>query len=118
VCQYESLDRLLHVIRGVARGEMLLPLGETAAVWRLLARGPDPNGNGGAQLLAAPTGCEQEIVVCLSLTTTAVTPPSACAHLPSRSITAISTLPKRLITSAIRAATRRPFSPPRRPQAD
>ena len=48
VCQYESLDRLLHVIRGVARGEMLLPPGETAAVLRLLARGPDPDRNGGA----------------------------------------------------------------------
>jgi len=46
VCQYESLDRLLHVIRGVARDEMWLPPGETAAVLRLLMRGPDPDRNG------------------------------------------------------------------------
>jgi DNA-binding NarL/FixJ family response regulator len=91
VCQYESLDRLLHVIRGVARGEMLLPPGETAAVLRLLARGPDPDRNGGAELLAAP--------------------PVAIRRLWYRHC------PKRLITSAIRTATRWPFFSPRRLQA-
>jgi DNA-binding NarL/FixJ family response regulator len=66
VCQYESLDQLLHVIRGAAKGEMLVPPGETAAVLRLLMRGPDPDRNGGAQLLAAPKGREREILVCLA----------------------------------------------------
>jgi DNA-binding NarL/FixJ family response regulator len=54
VCQYESLDRLIHVIRSAVRGEMSLPPGETAAVLRLLARGPDPGRSGGAELVSAP----------------------------------------------------------------
>jgi DNA-binding NarL/FixJ family response regulator len=60
VCQYESLDRLLHVIRGAVRGEILLPPGETAAVLRLLMRGPDLDHDAGAQLLAAPPGRGRE----------------------------------------------------------
>jgi DNA-binding NarL/FixJ family response regulator len=98
VGEYESLDRLLQVIRGAATGAMWLPPGETAAVLRLLKRGPDPERNGAAELLAAPTGREPQI----------------SAHLPSAGLTVIPTRPKRLITSAMRAATRWPFGSPRR----
>lgn len=91
VCQYESLDRLLQVIRRAATGEISLPPGETAAVLRLLARGPDPGRNGGAELTAAP--------------------PVASRRLWYRHCQ------KRLSARAIRAATRWPSFSPRPLQA-
>jgi len=103
VCQHESLDRLLHVIRGVATGEMLLPPGETAAVARLLMRGPERDQNGDAQLLAAPADRLREPVVC----------PAEDA----RRCQVAKYLHVPLIASAIRAAARWPFFSPRELQA-
>jgi DNA-binding NarL/FixJ family response regulator len=113
VYQNESLDRLLHVIRGAATRQIWLPPGEAAAVLQLLARGPDPDRNHGAELLARPIGREREIVVRAegavhrrrrgNWSRARVL---ACACLPGRRMTGISTSPKRLMTSAIQAATR------------
>ena len=62
----ESLDRLIDVIHGVARGETWLPTRETGQVLRLLLRRPDPGQYGGSQLLATLTQREQEVLVCLA----------------------------------------------------
>jgi DNA-binding NarL/FixJ family response regulator len=62
----ESLDRLIDVIHGVARGETWLPTGDTGEVLRLLLRRRDPGHNGGGELLAALTHREREVLVCLS----------------------------------------------------
>jgi DNA-binding NarL/FixJ family response regulator len=61
----ESLARLIYVIRGVVRGETWLPPDQTGEVLRLLMRGPDRN-EGGDQLLAALTGREREVLLCLA----------------------------------------------------
>ncbi len=61
----ESLDRLIDVIHGVARGETWLPAGDTGEVLRLLLRGRDPGHNGGSELLAALTQREREVLLCL-----------------------------------------------------
>lgn len=61
----ESLDRLIDVIHGVARGETWLPTGETGKVLRLLLGRPDPEHDGG-ELLAALTQREREVLVCLA----------------------------------------------------
>ena len=62
----ESLDRLIEVIRGVARNETWLPPGQTGHVLRLLLRGPDREQDDGAQLLRALTDREREVLVCLA----------------------------------------------------
>lgn len=60
----ESVDRLIQVIRGTARGETWLPQGETGEVLRLLLRRPEPEEDG--EMLAALTRREREVLVCLA----------------------------------------------------
>lgn len=62
----ESLDRLIDVIHGVARGETWLPTSDTGDVLRLLLDRPAPEQYGGSQLLAALTQREREVLVCLA----------------------------------------------------
>jgi DNA-binding NarL/FixJ family response regulator len=62
----ESLDRLIDVIHGVARGETWLPSGETGRVLQLLLGTRDPQHEGGGELLAALTEREREVLVCLA----------------------------------------------------
>jgi DNA-binding NarL/FixJ family response regulator len=61
----ESLARLIHVIRGVARGETWLPPDQIGKVLGLLMSEPDHDEDGG-QLLAALTGRELEVLLCLA----------------------------------------------------
>ena len=61
----ESIDRLLYVIRGVARGETWLPPDQTGEVLRLLMNGPDHDEDGG-QLLTVLTSREREVLLCLA----------------------------------------------------
>lgn len=61
----ESVDRLIQVIRGAARGETWLPQSETGEVLRLLLRRPEPAEDGG-EMLAALTPREREVLVCLA----------------------------------------------------
>jgi DNA-binding NarL/FixJ family response regulator len=61
----ESLDWLIYVIRGVARGETWLPPDQIGEVLRLLMRGPDHDEDGD-RLLAALTGREREVLLCLA----------------------------------------------------
>ena len=61
----ESLDRLIYVIRGVAQGETWLPPDQTGEVLRLLMREPDHDEDSG-QLLAALTGRERDVLLCLA----------------------------------------------------
>jgi two-component system NarL family response regulator len=62
----ESLDRLIHVIRGVARDETWLPPGQTGQVLRLLMHGPDRQSQDGTELLSALTDREREVLICLA----------------------------------------------------
>ena len=62
----ESLDRLIEVIHGVARGETWLPASDTGRVLRLLLRRPDPEHDGPNELLAVLTQREREVLVCLA----------------------------------------------------
>jgi DNA-binding NarL/FixJ family response regulator len=62
----ESLDRLIEVIHGVARGETWLPAGDTGNVLRLLLSRPDPEHDGNSELLAGLTQREREVLVCLA----------------------------------------------------
>ena len=62
----ESLDRLIQVIHGVARGETWLPTGDTGEVLRLLLGRPDPGPSGGSEELAMLTQREREVLVCLA----------------------------------------------------
>ena len=62
----ESLDRLIEVIHGVARGETWLPASDTGRVLRLLLRRPDPERDGTNELLAVLTQREREVLVCLA----------------------------------------------------
>jgi DNA-binding NarL/FixJ family response regulator len=61
----ESLEYLLRVIRGVARGESWLPPSETAAVIRLLIRGQDKNQKN-QLLLGKLTARERAVLACLA----------------------------------------------------
>lgn len=61
----ESLERLLDVIRGVARGETRLPPGETGEVLKLLIRGADRKREN-ERLLAALTPRERAVLACLA----------------------------------------------------
>jgi DNA-binding NarL/FixJ family response regulator len=61
----ESLERLLDVIRGVARGETRLPAGETGEVLRLLMRGAERQREN-ERLLALLTPREREVLACLA----------------------------------------------------
>jgi DNA-binding NarL/FixJ family response regulator len=65
VSKDESLDRLIDVIHGVARGEICLPARAMGEVLRLLLRRPDPDQNGG-ELLATLTQREREVLTCLA----------------------------------------------------
>lgn len=63
----ESLDRLIEVIHGVARGETWLPPGETGPVLRLLMRGEsDQEQDNGGRLAATLTPREREVLACLA----------------------------------------------------
>jgi DNA-binding NarL/FixJ family response regulator len=62
----ESLDRLIGVIRGVARGETWLPTGDTGKVLRLLLSRPELAPDGKGQLFAVLTQREREVLVCLA----------------------------------------------------
>ena len=62
----ESLDRLIDVIHGVARGETWRPARDTGRVLRLLLRRPDPGPCGDSRLLAVLTQREREVLVCLA----------------------------------------------------
>jgi DNA-binding NarL/FixJ family response regulator len=62
----ETLDRLIEVIHGVARGETWLPASDTGNVLRLLLRRPDPGRDGNSELLAGLTQREREVLVCLA----------------------------------------------------
>jgi DNA-binding NarL/FixJ family response regulator len=61
----ESLEHLLHVIRGVARGESWLPPTETADVIRLLIWGHDKNQKH-QLLLSKLTARERAVLACLA----------------------------------------------------
>ncbi len=61
----QSVDYLLDVIRGVARGETRLPPGETGEVLRLLIRGADRKREN-EQALAVLTPRERAVLECLA----------------------------------------------------
>ena len=62
----ESLDRLICVIRGVARDETWLPPGQTGQVLRLLLHGPEREPEDGTDPLASLTDREREVLICLA----------------------------------------------------
>ena len=62
----ESLDRLIEVIHGVARGETWLPASDTGKVLRWLLHRPDPEQYDHGHLLAALTPREREVLGCLA----------------------------------------------------
>jgi DNA-binding NarL/FixJ family response regulator len=62
----ESVDRLIYVIRGVARGETWLPPDQTGEVLRLLMRRSDQADNSDEQFLALLTGRERDVLSCLA----------------------------------------------------
>jgi DNA-binding NarL/FixJ family response regulator len=66
----ESLDRLIEVIHGAARGETWLPQGEIRPVLQLLMgesmRESDSDQDDGGQLLAVLTRREREVLACLA----------------------------------------------------
>jgi DNA-binding NarL/FixJ family response regulator len=62
----ESLDRLIEVIHGVARGETWLPASDTGKVLRWLLHRHDPDQYDDGHLLAALTPREREVLGCLA----------------------------------------------------
>jgi DNA-binding NarL/FixJ family response regulator len=62
----ESLDRLIDVIHGVARGETWLPAAEMGNVLQLLLSRPEPEPNGRDGLFAVLTRREREVLWCLA----------------------------------------------------
>lgn len=61
----QSLDQLIYVIRGVARGETWLPPDQTGEVLRILMRRHDHEEDDD-ELLAALTDREREVLLCLA----------------------------------------------------
>jgi DNA-binding NarL/FixJ family response regulator len=61
----ESLDRLIYVIRGVARGETWLPPDQTGEVLRLLMRRSDQDDDSD-QLLSMLTDRERDVLLCFA----------------------------------------------------
>jgi len=66
VCKGESLERLIHVIRGVARGETWLRPAQTGQVLRLLLNGDDRACEPDVPVLSMLTDREREVLVCLA----------------------------------------------------
>jgi DNA-binding NarL/FixJ family response regulator len=62
----ESLDRLICVIRGVARGETWLPPDQTGEVLRLLMRRSDQADSSNEEFLSLLTGRERDVLGCLA----------------------------------------------------
>jgi two-component system NarL family response regulator len=62
----QSLDQLIYVIKGIARGETWLPPDQIGEVLRFLMRRQDQDEDSGDQLLAALTSREREVLVCLA----------------------------------------------------
>jgi DNA-binding NarL/FixJ family response regulator len=62
----ESLDRLIDVIHGVARGETWLPASDTGKVLRWVLHRPGPEQHDDGHLLAALTPREREVLACLA----------------------------------------------------
>jgi DNA-binding NarL/FixJ family response regulator len=62
----ESLDRLIYVIRGAARGETWLPPDQMGEVLRLLMRRSGQDDDSNEQLLATLTGRERDVLLCLA----------------------------------------------------
>jgi DNA-binding NarL/FixJ family response regulator len=62
----ESLDRLIEVIHGTARGETWLSPSDTGPVLRLLMGEPDGEDGNGAPWVAALTCREREVLACLA----------------------------------------------------
>lgn len=65
VCKGESVEHLLQVIRGVARGETWLPPAEAGQVLRMLMRDQEQRQDND-RLLAALTPREREVLTCLA----------------------------------------------------
>lgn len=62
----DPLDRLIDVIRGVARGEVWLPPAETGPVLRDLMGGPNRERDNHGRLTAPLTRREREVLACLA----------------------------------------------------
>lgn len=62
----ESLDRLIEVIHGVARGETWLPTSALGPVLRFLMRESNPDQDNGGWLASALTPREREVLACLA----------------------------------------------------
>jgi DNA-binding NarL/FixJ family response regulator len=62
----ESLERLIQVIRGVARGETWLPPAQTGLVLRLLLKGYDRACEPEVPVLSMLTDREREVLICLA----------------------------------------------------
>src|SRR5215472_2674314 len=65
VCKRQSLEHLLQVIRGVAKGETWLPPAEAGQVLRMLMREQEQRQDND-RLLAALTPREREVLTCLA----------------------------------------------------
>lgn len=62
----QSLDRLIEVIHGAARGETWLPASAIGPVLRFLMRGSKPEQDNGGWLASALTPREREVLACLA----------------------------------------------------
>ncbi|MBV9207396.1 MAG: response regulator transcription factor, partial [Actinobacteria bacterium] len=62
----ESLDQLIEIIHGAARGETRLPPDEMGPVLQLLMRESTPDQDSGNELLAGLTRREREVLACLA----------------------------------------------------
>lgn len=66
VCKDESLERLIEVVRGVARGETWLPPAQTGQVLRLLLNAYDRAAEPDVPVLSTLTDREREVLICLA----------------------------------------------------
>ena len=66
VAKDDSIEHLIDVIRGVARGETWLPPALTGRVLLLLMGGPSPEEDNPGRLIAALTPREREVLACLA----------------------------------------------------